>query len=59
MTKDEAERMAKRMNNAPGGKKAVDGWRYEAAAHATPGGFGVFRRKGDAAARELYRSNLQ
>jgi hypothetical protein len=60
MTKDEAERMAKRKNDAPGHKKGLDGWRYIVGSHGgVAGGYAVFRQRGDASAKELYRTNLQ
>lgn len=60
MTKDEAERLARRKNDAPGHKAAKDGWRYKAAAVGSKvaGGYVVQRQRGDASACELYRTNI-
>lgn len=59
MTKDEAERMAKRKNGAKKGGPGPDGWRYSAKAKAgAVGGWVVVRQRGDASALELFRTNL-
>lgn len=59
MTKDEAERFAKRRNNGPQRKIGLDGWRYVAKPHAgAQGGYAVYRARGDVAATELFRIGL-
>ncbi len=60
MTKDEAERMAKRKNGAKKGGPGPDGWRYKAVVMGSKvvGGWVVQRQRGDASATELYRTNL-
>jgi hypothetical protein len=59
MTKDEATRYAKRKNDGLRGKIGKDGWRYSAEPKpGTVGGFAVMRQRGDASAKELYRSQL-
>ncbi len=59
MTKDEAERFAKRRNDGLNRKVGKDGWRYVAKPLASaPGGYAVYRARGDAAATELFRTGL-
>lgn len=60
MTKDEAERMAKRKNGDKRGGPGPDGWRYKAVVVGAKvgGGWVVQRQRNDASAAELYRSHL-